>query len=138
MAQRNHKLEREVARLKETLKKSHQELRELERTKPVKPVPNQHAKFNTIKTISENLYEKARLLTEEEFTELCNKVILQEKVVIKKVAGSESFKQWDDLKADKVEEKELLARVDAFVLNRQKEGRHEDEGELAQLVGELR
>ena len=62
-------------------------------------------KFNGIKSVAENLYEKARVLNEEDFVELCNKVILQEKVVINKVIDSESFKQWDDQKVDKIEEK---------------------------------
>lgn len=62
-------------------------------------------KFNGIKSVAENLYEKARVLNEEDFVELCNKVILQEKVVINKVIDSESFKKWDDQKVDKIEEK---------------------------------
>ena len=62
-------------------------------------------KFNGIKSVAENLYEKAKVLNEEDFVELCNKVILQEKVVINKVIDSDSFKKWEDQKVDKIEEK---------------------------------
>ena len=62
-------------------------------------------KFNGIKSVAENLYEKAKVLNEEDFVELCNKVILQEKVVINKIIDSDSFKKWDDQKVDKIEEK---------------------------------
>ena len=62
-------------------------------------------KFNGIKSVAENLYEKAKVLNEEDFVELCNKVILQEKVVINKIIDSDSFKKWEDQKVDKIEEK---------------------------------
>jgi len=41
------------------------------------------------------LYAKAKILTEEEFTELYNKVILGDKVVIKKISETEKYKKWD-------------------------------------------
>ena len=47
--------------------------------------------------------------------ELCNRVILQEKVVIKKVVESDCFKKWDDMNTDKLEEKEMLGRINTFL-----------------------
>jgi hypothetical protein len=69
--------------------------------KPSREKNQADSKFDAIKTVAENLYDKAKMLTAPEFIELCNKVILQEKVVIKKVADVETYRKWENQKNDK-------------------------------------
>jgi hypothetical protein len=68
---------------------------------------------------------------------MCNRVILQEKVVVKKVVEADAFKQWEEHKIDRLEEREMMARVDRFVLSKQKD-QDDSEGELARLIADLR
>jgi hypothetical protein len=58
---------------------------------------------------------------------MCNKVILGDKVIIKKVADGNSYKKWDDLKVDKTEEREMLKRIDDFLDKRNKPEMNEHE-----------
>jgi uncharacterized protein YutE (UPF0331/DUF86 family) len=68
LVERYERLDRENIKLKESLKKAHQDIRDLERAKPQKEKPSSSTKFNSIKSVAENLYEKAKVLSEEEFT----------------------------------------------------------------------
>ncbi len=68
------------------MKKTLQRVRELERETP-KPPPPPDFRFNSIKSIADNLYEKAKVLNAAEFASLCDRTLLGEKVVIKRVSG---------------------------------------------------
>ena len=61
------KLERENARFREEVKRVLQRVRELERTEPQNERNTESNRFNGIKTIPENLYEKAKTMSEQEF-----------------------------------------------------------------------
>lgn len=52
------------------------------------------AKFNGIKSIGENLYEKAKTMDELEFVELCDKVILGQKIIVRKVSEDHRHRKW--------------------------------------------
>lgn len=60
-------MEKENARLREEVKRALQRVRELERTEPQSEKSADSTRFNGIKTIPENLYEKAKTLKEQEF-----------------------------------------------------------------------
>jgi len=56
--------------------------------------------------------------------------MLGEKLVIKKMAHSESYRKWDELKVDKMEEKDMFKRVDAYFEKKLKSNVSEGEKEL--------
>jgi hypothetical protein len=63
---RNSRLEREKSKLKEEIKKTLLRIRELERNEMPKASKNNDLyRFIGTKTISENLYEKAKIMSEE-------------------------------------------------------------------------
>jgi hypothetical protein len=76
--------------LREESKKALQRVRELERGEAPKPPPSPDFRFNSIKSIADNLYEKSKVLNAVEFTALCDRTLLGEKVVIKRVSGERS------------------------------------------------
>lgn len=94
MTTRIGKLERENARFREEVKRALQRIRELERTEPQSERKTDSNRFNGIKTVPENLYEKAKTMNEQEFIELCNRAILGDKVIISKVTDSPSYRKW--------------------------------------------
>jgi hypothetical protein len=71
-------------------------VRELERGETPKPQPSPDRRFNGIKSIADNLYEKARLLNAQEFAALCDRVLLGDKVVIRRVSGEKGEKGEED------------------------------------------
>jgi hypothetical protein len=133
--QRGNKLEKENFKLREEIKRSLQRIRELERSEPKEEKSSEIHRFNGIRSISENLYEKAKLMSEQEFIELCNKAILGDKVIIKKVSDLETYRKWDENKLDKIEEKDMMRRIDSFIESKGKTG---EANELADLITELR
>ena len=53
-------------------------------------------------------------MTEVEFSDLCNKVILNEKVVIKKITDSSNYNKVEN-KIDKIEERHILKKIDDYL-----------------------
>lgn len=69
---------------------------------------------------------------------MCNKVLLENKVVIKKVNDGEAYRKWDQLKVDKVEEQQLLKRIDAYIEKREDDKGHAQDAEFVALISSLR
>jgi hypothetical protein len=121
LTQRSARIEKENGRLREEAKKNLQRIRDLERGEVAKPLPSPDLRFNGIKSIADNLYEKARLLSAQDFAALCDRTLLGEKVVIKRVSGGERG------------EEDILKRIAGLL-----EGeRGQQEQELAELIEEL-
>ena len=138
--EQNRALTTSNLKLKHTLAKTNEELRNATRSgagaKAKSPTPTEKnsSVFNGVKTVAENLYEKAKVMGEEEFVAMCNKVLLGDKVVISRVSELDVYKKWGDDRAS--EREQAMKKIEEFMSKEHDEGSQETE--LEALISELK